>query len=427
MDQIITRAAVPHTGVYLGKWRTVDGLQEDWEYENLLPSPGNIIEQIPLAPLLPQLIMGAKLGGGGSGQVFQCYLMTSYSGDTGLKPLVVKLYTKLIASKLLRVEQGKPIMVVNPRNDKRFAPMTETCFKYFEIENAKLFKAASLSLFLEVLNFQSIYETDFQLAKFRGAERVTDISDSDLLLMQDQLRKLKLHPGRKHIHQILHFDKVIPAILSERCDGTLRTLRISKPALFECIPELSPTWKKVGHELASAIQYIESRDMVHVDIKPSNVFFVWAEGQPIVKLGDFGLCRTKQGPVTYIKNSSNKLPLGDKTCIPKGWPKNKFDFDNTITLNAETLCHAEFAVTMFRILYVPQAPTWPDTYCVIEDEIDQVSSQFEWGQLLFSHDNNNLLIQCLLHMLLDWRELIHKDNSVGIQQFYELTTMTTKH
>ena len=351
--------------------------------------------------------------------------MTSYNGDPGLKPLVVKLYTRMIAQRMFDIQDGYPISIVNPRDDKRNTGATEYRFKSIEQDNAMLIRRANAVFLNEVQNFERIYETDFQLAKFKGAKRATDISDSDLLLMQDQLHKLKLHPGRKHIHQILHFDKDIPAILSERCNGTLHTLRTSRPGLFECIPDLSPTWKKVGHELASAIQYIESRGMVHIDIKPGNVFFVWDPAnktQPIVKLGDFGLCHIKRGAVTYIKAEYHNLPIGDRTCMPKGWPKTNEDFENEITLNAETLCHAELAITMFRMLYVSEYPKWPNNTHNIEDQIDQ-ASEFEWGKHLFSpHNNNNVLINCLLPMLMDWRELIHNDNnSLGLQQFLELS------
>jgi serine/threonine protein kinase len=66
--------------------------------------------------------------------------------------------------------------------------------------------------------------------------------------------------------------------------------------MFLCTHELSTTWKKIGFELCSAIDYIRGRGMVHVDIKPANVFYVWQNRQPVVKLGDFGCVIPKRAP-----------------------------------------------------------------------------------------------------------------------------------
>ena len=50
-------------------------------------------------------------------------------------------------------------------------------------------------------------------------------------------------------------------------------------------------------QIVDAVKYIHSKELIHGDLKPSNIFFSRddSEGKKKIKIGDFGLIRTSQG------------------------------------------------------------------------------------------------------------------------------------
>ena len=55
-------------------------------------------------------------------------------------------------------------------------------------------------------------------------------------------------------------------------------------------------------QIVDAVKYIHSKELIHGDLKPSNIFFSRneSEGKKKIKIGDFGLVRTSQGTALEI-------------------------------------------------------------------------------------------------------------------------------
>ncbi len=377
------RMQVAKTGAYLGKWGG-----KAWAFEQLREDKA---DQEPLPDLIYLLKMGKSLGHGSFGAIFRCEI-SAYDGN---KNLVIKLPQSLIDLDGFKITDKLAINAVGKPH-------------YLRMKLIKSLRKAQNEFYAEVKNFEKIYETVYQVEHFGGARRAIN---ADLQTMRSELRVLDLAVGRKYIHQILHFDPDIPAIISERCDGSLKQLRTRRPRMFLCTPELSTTWEKIGFELGSAIDYIGSRGMVHVDIKPANVFYVWQNRQPVVKLGDFGLCHPKEGPVFYGAANWQNIPCGTPKYSPRDWPHvDKFEKYGR-TVDAEVLSHAQFAICMLHILYSPEATDWP--LGCIEDSVDK-ASESEWGKHLFA---DNSMITTLVELLFEWMDLEQGESLVLLRRF----------
>jgi len=377
---------VAKTGAYLGKW-TGNGSQSSWEFNQLKEDKA---DQEPLPDLIDTLKMGKSLGHGFFGAVFRCEMAT-YDGN---KKLVIKLPQNLIDLDGFKITDKLAINAVGKPH-------------YLRMKLLKSLRKAQNAFYEEVKNFEKIYETAYQIEHFGGARRAIN---ADLQTMRSELQALDLTVGRKYIHQILHFDPDIPAIISERCDGSLEQLRSQRPLMFLCIPELSTIWEKIGFELGSAIDYIGSRDMVHVDIKPANVFYVWQNRQPVVKLGDFGLCHPKEGPVFYGAANWRNIPCGTPKYSPRDWPHvDKFEKYGR-TVDAEVLSHAQFAICMLHMLYSPEATDWLSGS--IEDAVDN-ASESEWGKTLFETN----MVTILIELLFEWMDFQQGESLVILRRF----------
>eukprot|EP00112_Aurelia_sp_Birch-Aquarium-sp1_P022078 Seg6109.2 transcript_id=Seg6109.2/GoldUCD/mRNA.D3Y31 product="putative serine/threonine-protein kinase roco6" protein_id=Seg6109.2/GoldUCD/D3Y31 len=61
--------------------------------------------------------------------------------------------------------------------------------------------------------------------------------------------------------------------------------------LIEMIDIENEMQLNIAYQVASAMSYLHSRDVVHCDLKSSNILLTERKGQPFCKLGDFGISR----------------------------------------------------------------------------------------------------------------------------------------
>ena len=163
----------------------------------------------------------------------------------------------------------------------------------------------------EFRSFEQIYDPRalHDQTNFKYGELASDIDLHRHAKMMSELQRMKLHPGRAHIHRVIHYDATIPAIFSEACDGTLQQLRQTNPKeLFTATQLLDSTWKmsaewlRVARHVGSAIRYMQTMGAVHLDIKSNNIFYRRrTDGHNHYMLSDFGFCSGTARTGDYAK------------------------------------------------------------------------------------------------------------------------------
>ena len=320
------------------------------------------------ALLLSDLEISRELGSGGYGRAYSCRLASPrYAGAFG-GPLVIKLPILLIDAGLLTAN----------RNTRRLVRRS-----LYTPQHRQQHALAVREFKQEFLNYEKLMEPSSSLQ--RGGALVIGITNMQHAQMRHELARLEQHPGHAHLHRILHFDAQIPAILSERCDGTLEELRASRPDLFEANYAFtthkwtfSETWKQVGRELCDAVDYIKERGLVHIDTKVSNVFYSMnPAGQLLFQLGDYGLIDPDTPTTTFFETT--------RYYQPSDWIQQPGALYNPMTLCAYTI-----ATVMVCCLKLPSItfPVCMDTadfhqFWNMDAEIQDFRDTNLWGEVLF--------------------------------------------
>jgi serine/threonine protein kinase len=117
--------------------------------------------------------------------------------------------------------------------------------------------------------------------------------------LRNEVRRWRMMMGQSQWHKILHFDSSIPALISDRADGTLADLRMSARPQFAFSVEEGPSllWRHIAEQLNDAMTFMRlCVDMVHVDLKPQNILYVIRQPGRVLedsvecKISDYGLC-----------------------------------------------------------------------------------------------------------------------------------------
>jgi serine/threonine protein kinase len=322
-----------HTEARLGGWFWKVRGGETANCDELLDAqPELVAEQEEIGERLKSSIeLQGSLGKGGFGKVYRC-VVHSKVGKLD-SDLVIKLPLTLLDAGVLAVPPTNSGFVI------RHSALVDT---------AELVRDATDDLLTEFKWFEQIYEPPSFFKRFGGGKRGEDITLAELRVIRSEMNEMRAYVGRNHIHRILHFDESLPAILSERCDGTLKALRLSHPALFT--PKdlaMTETWLRAGEHIASAMQYMRHMGVVHIDIKPDNVFYRRTSPSTITCLvSDFGLCLA-DAPFTGSLG-------GTLHYFPAAWP-----FSGG-TVQPMSLSVYNFAATMVLLLRLPRrVADWP--------------------------------------------------------------------
>jgi hypothetical protein len=146
---------------------------------------------------------------------------------------------------------------------------------------------------------------------------VHGLTEEQRLRISADQHRMRAHPGFHHMHRVQHLDRALPAIISEKADGDLFSLR-GLALRTECqwlsysnssIDQGKPPalWVRICAQLASAFAYIQTHTtMAHVDLKPENVLYQWASSsraptreEPVelrCMLSDYGICHGQNKP-----------------------------------------------------------------------------------------------------------------------------------
>jgi serine/threonine protein kinase len=142
---------------------------------------------------------------------------------------------------------------------------------------------------------------------------VRGLTEAQRLRVSADQHTMRAHPGFHHMHRVLHLDRSLPAIISEKADGDLLFLRkkiqqqVHGANWLTLVHGKPPPalWVRICAQLAAAFEYMGAHsNLSHVDLKPENVLFQWGssgsewtaadENKPLVKLrcmlSDYGIC-----------------------------------------------------------------------------------------------------------------------------------------
>jgi len=172
-------------------------------------------------------------------------------------------------------------------------------------------------------------------------------------LMQQQFT-MEQKAGRAHIHRILHFDASVPALFSEKCDGTLRRYRRSNVGgLFDAQAngphwDMSAEWLRVAAQVGSAVTYMREMGVAHCDVNINNVFYSLRGGYAHYLVADFGLCHPLALEDDYFDCRTTHY------FEPEMWEQPAVDaYGHTVSYNPFTLVVYTFAALMVNCLKLP--------------------------------------------------------------------------
>jgi len=247
------------------------------------PSREYMVEQQALGFTLNDIELHEKLGTGTYGQVYSCTIKG--------KGMVIKLNEKHEISTKTRSHDGAIKMTFKLNKVKRLETTVEA-FNY-EIKNyERMMEPKSFIKYIGPFRVQGWihWDSTSREANSRQYNR-----------MREELQLIQAHPGYKHMHKLLHFDiiKNVPFILSERCDGTLDMLLWKNTV--ERIDDFKPRagvpsklWLMLAEQLNHAACFMQDRGFMNVDIKPSNIFYAYPNGEMCFMVSDYGMCSEAQ-------------------------------------------------------------------------------------------------------------------------------------
>ena len=286
--------------------------------------------------IFTEMRLGDRLGAGSYGAAYACHF---HSLSAGL--LTVKLPKNLL-------DVAPALLAIDAANGWLWQKT-----KLHDATERERYKNAVDDFRDDFANFEKIWDTKHLRTRFAGAKLANGIKREDYEQMLAEAHSMDAWIGRTHIHRIIHFDMSVPAIFSERCDGTLAELRYNIPDLFNISQQpdeswiMSEEWRRVGEQIAAAIVYMHSQGIAHRDIKVQNIFYrTNSDGSHHFLVSDFGLC-----------NNCNKLENDYEECRttlynePCVWAQ-----PNTLPYNPITLSVYTFAAVMCTCIRVPGIP-----------------------------------------------------------------------
>ena len=133
-------------------------------------------------------------------------------------------------------------------------------------------------------------------------EPLVDLNGNEYFELLYQIHIFQAHPGYAHLHQVLHLDMSIPAIISEPAHGSLLSLS-TDPAVNGALhfrsnaTDVPPLWLCIAHQVAMALQFMDEKTpLVHVDLKPDNILYRGDPRRPshfCCLVSDYGICSHK--------------------------------------------------------------------------------------------------------------------------------------
>ena len=244
------------------------------------------LEQRPVSGL-ERLTLDTFLGGGGTGLAFLCERPRGggVAQDMQKKKWVVKLPRAHLRPGI-KEEVGRNAFACRGRSISQILMTSQTTPS-----------SAMTRAFAEECKYaEYALEPPEMRSHVTGGDvvghRLQNLTQADYARIVEARRRFQLLPGHAHLHPLLHFDASLPALFSAAANGTWISLREQIGSELDLpLPQVGvmpAAWTEMAAQLTSAVVFLEEHtQVVHLDIKPDNVF---CRDRHHFWLGDFGIC-----------------------------------------------------------------------------------------------------------------------------------------
>jgi hypothetical protein len=312
---------MPHTALYL-----------DINAEPEVDSAAKTWTDHEADRFLRQCCLGERLSNGTFGTAFRMVRDEADIHDDLASEWVIKLPNALLSQTLRTKKRPRDVFIDDALDMNAAAGLRNEAVAYFRAE---------------FHNAEAILEPPLFHHLNPNGGRIRAMNERDWLRLIERRNYWRSLEGYEHLHPVLHFDADLPALISERADGTLADWRceVAAQPLLELRPSGRPPveWQAIARQIASAVAFILAcTPKAHVDIKPENVFYIRGGGRvPLLQLGDYGLCKPKDDAV------GRDLWNGTRPYNPEQIPGKVA----RLTYGAQSIF--QLAATLFSVLRVP--------------------------------------------------------------------------
>ena len=295
----------------------------------------------PLKLELPHVHLEKKLGAGVFGQAWTCTLAD------GLKYVV-----KFPVQYAVREGVGKP-----------------ACISVTRRPSKKATKDNVHSFTLEMKNFERMMEPQSYVRDFaKGQHFASTMQDGSLPPEANrakyteyaaEMKKIMDIPGYAHMHRLHHIDILdkgrLPLLISEPCHGSLRgySTAVSQDNNNRTLRpdpqtgEPSDLWLTLASHMVLAMEFMEARDFVSVDIKDDNILYNVVLDSANVPhmhfmIADYGWCTPSNFKNCDYPNPADQIPRGAPLFRPTDAPEP--DIESSAMAQYQIICALELAV-----------------------------------------------------------------------------------
>ena len=206
------------------------------------------------------------------------------------------------------------------------------------------------------------------------------MSRFDYHSLQCELHDMHLHEGYRHIHHFVHYDAHIPALFSERADGSLHDIQKAiihgkhgpRWNLTLLLNTASPPllWVSIAYQMTLAVDFLNTTvEWSHLDIKPNNILYKLHPGtatnpQIHCMLSDFGIGNASNAIIHSDHTGGTSIYMPPIHIIDSKWTPHQCTY--------ATLSQFELAVTLLDMLYFSDYVLWQHFFIMALSSTDKI-------------------------------------------------------
>ncbi|KAF7656626.1 hypothetical protein LDENG_00038730 [Lucifuga dentata] len=210
--------------------------------------------------------------------------------------------------------RGNIIMDTNNNNNEKTSELAvgTTLWK----QGYKIIKKIGEGTFSEVVKTQSLKDGKFYACKTMK-QTIDSLEQANNLREVQAMKRLSPHANIIQLHELI-FDKET-GIVSLICE--LMEMNIYEFIVGRQTPLPDHTLKHYMYQLCKSLEHIHSCGIFHRDVKPENILIK----QDVLKLGDFGSCRSVYSKPPYTEYISTRWYRAPECLLTDGYYSLKMD------------------------------------------------------------------------------------------------------